>query len=270
MNLYTARSGNIAALPAPHAGVLFTSVSGCILHSRLLPSAVLALTLAACGGGQAGSAAAATAYQFITPALGSQNTYADTQVDNLNNTLKRSIVSTVVAVNADGSYRSTSVDPSGDTVGSGTVDQTFYPTAYSLNNAGQETAQQTTRPGNVVVSCAADPHDAGPPAPLSVGQHWSFSYTPCAGAPVFTQAGVLVDTETVTVPAGTFSAYKFQSSLTWTTAGGSAVTETISHWRNASGSDSRIVKETTSYAYTGTAPPAGSPVSLSRQLVSYK
>lgn len=232
----------------------------------------MAAALSACGGGTAavGFGAVASAYKFITPAANSQSTYADTIVDNLNNTLNRTIVSTVVAVNADGSYRSTSVDPSGDSVTSGTVDHTFYPTTFALNNAGQETSETVTRPGNVVTTCTSNSHDAGPPTPLAIGQSWAFSYIPCAGAPTFAQTGVLVDTESVTVPAGTFTAYKFQSILSWTTADGTSVTETISHWRNASATDSRIVKETTSYAYGGTPPASGSTVSMSRVLSSYK
>jgi hypothetical protein len=65
-------------------------------------------------------------------------------------------------------------------------------------------------------TCTYDPNGSGPPFPVSVGQTWQLQYTlSCNGsAPItYTQDGTVVDAEPVTVPAGTFNALKFLSTL---------------------------------------------------------
>ena len=64
-----------------------------------------------------------------------------------------------------------------------------------------------------------------------------------------------MDVETVTVPAGTYTAVKLQSTDVWTTADGTTITETAFNWRDVETTFS--VQRTVTRAYTGTVPTAG-------------
>jgi hypothetical protein len=48
----------------------------------------------------------------------------------------------------------------------------------------------------------------------------------------YTQSGSVVDVEAVTVPVGTFTAIKLQSTVTWTSPGGATRTQTVTNWRD--------------------------------------
>ena len=72
---------------------------------------------------------------------------------------------------------------------------------------------------------------------------------------------------TITIAAGTFSAYKFVSTTTWT-INGITRTESATRWRDASGGDTRTLKMARSIARRGGTPAAGSPVAASRELQS--
>ena len=71
--------------------------------------------------------------------------------------------------------------------------------------------------------------------------------------------GSVVDVESVTVPAGTYSAIKLQSTVTWTNSAGTTRTQTITNWRDVVTSVS--VKQEISIAYSGTIPTTGYVVS---------
>jgi carbohydrate-binding DOMON domain-containing protein len=74
--------------------------------------------------------------------------------------------------------------------------------------------------------------------------------TPASVAPItYSQMGSVIDVELVTVPAGTFSAIKLQSTLTWTDTLGTTRTQTVTNWRDVA--TSIWVKEEISYAYSG-------------------
>ena len=75
--------------------------------------------------------------------------------------------------------------------------------------------------------------------------------------------------ETITIAAGTFSAYKFVSTTTWT-VNGITRTESATRWRDASGGDTRTLKMVRAIAYSGGTPAAGSLVTGSRELQSYR
>lgn len=221
--------------------------------------------LSACGGGSNSvpSASSTVTYKFITPINGSQSTFAETLVDNLNNSVNRNLLEKVTAVNSDGTFTTVEEDPSNDSIISGTVDHTFYPSTYIHNYAGQVTSLTTSNASGVAISCVASPNLAGAPSPLAVGQNWAFSFTETcnSAAPIdLTQTGTFVDAESVTVPAGTFNAYKFESTIVYT-LNGTTVTKLVTHWVNASSSDSRALKTITAYSYSGTAPAQGSLVS---------
>lgn len=73
--------------------------------------------------------------------------------------------------------------------------------------------------------------------------------------------------ESVTVPAGTFNAYRFESVVTWTT-GGQTTTETIQRWVKADPAQQVTLKVTMDYAYSGAQPASGALVSEVRMLQS--
>jgi hypothetical protein len=75
--------------------------------------------------------------------------------------------------------------------------------------------------------------------------------------------------ETITIAAGTFSAYKFVSTTAWT-INGITRTESATRWRDVSGGDTRTLKMVRSIAYSGGTPAAGSPVTAARELQSYR
>jgi hypothetical protein len=87
-------------------------------------------------------------------------------------------------------------------------------------------------------------------------------------APVsYTQQGSVVDVESVTVPAGTFTALKFQSTITWTDADGTNRTQTITNWRDTA--TLYTLKQQISIAVTGTLPTNGYPVSRSHRIAKH-
>lgn len=244
---------------------------------RFAASLLVSTLCAGCGGGGSGisdssAPPAATTYSFAHPKAGAHLVYGDTLVDNLNNTLNRTLVTDVTALNGDGSYATREQDPSHDQVVSGTVDHTFHTTDNSFNAAGQRLAWSVTGAAGNQVSCAVTAGHAGAPSPLAVGQGWSASYSEVCGAGAgidYAQAGTLMGEEMLTVPAGTFSAFKFLSTTTWT-VNGRATTETVTRWRDASAADSRVLKTLEIFTYAGTAAPQGALMSETLVLQSYQ
>jgi hypothetical protein len=245
------------------------------MHRTILAGLVAATLLSACGGGgstggDAAQAAAMATYRFVPPKVGEHLVYADQQVDTLNNTLNRTAVDDVTAVNADGTFTVHEEDPSHNHFVSGAVDQTLYPTDFQYDAAGQLTAS-TVDDGTAVTHCTYQ-GSQGAPATLAVGASWSAQYTEtCNGGAgvTYTQNGTLSGVETITIAAGTFSAYKFVSTTTWT-INGITRTESATRWRDASGGDTRTLKMVRTIAYSGGTPAAGSPVTASRELQSYR
>jgi hypothetical protein len=70
-----------------------------------------------------------------------------------------------------------------------------------------------------------------------------------------TQTGAVVDVESVTVPAGTFTAVKLQSTDVWTDVNGTTITQTAFNWRDVDTTFS--VQRTITRAYSGTLPTNG-------------
>lgn len=237
---------------------------------------MMAATLSACGGGGGGSASAtvavaATTYLYAPPQAGAQSVYADTLVDNRANTINRNLVVDVTAVTAAG-YTATEADPTHDRVVSGAVDHTFYPTTYTYDAAGRATAWTVIGASGTPVQCLVGGGQlAGAPSPLTVGQAWSATYTEACGGNAgrtYTQTGSFVGIESVTVPAGTFSADKFVSTTTWT-SNGLMTTETVTRWRDAAAAGSRVLKSISTFSYSGAEPPQGALVSETQSLQSF-
>ncbi|HEX8787362.1 MAG TPA: hypothetical protein VF793_14345 [Telluria sp.] len=246
------------------------------LLAALSASVLAPVLLAACGGGggSAGnSSPAATssvaAYQFKTPKAGTHLVYAASLVDNLNNTLKRTVTVDVTAVNPDGSFTAHEEDPSHDTVVSGVTNETLYPTDIQYNAAGQQTGATVAQPSGSL-QCTFNGGAEGAPGTLASGGSWNSSFFETCGSnpgTAITQSGTLAGIESVTVPAGTYNAYKFVATTTVPMNGITRV-ETSTIWRDAAGSDSRAVKETLVFSYSGATPPAGSALQVERQLQS--
>ena len=230
------------------------------------------LAFAGCGGGGSGgssgmdtSPGSGTAYVYVTPVLNSTRVYAETIVDNSNNTIDVGFSQSVNAMNADGSVGETEASTTGVPA---VVNGTNYaiPTeAQTYNSVGQETSyiNMTLVPS---ITCTYDPHGDGPNWPLRVGQTWTFSFSfACGtGTPVmYTQSGSVVDVEMVTVPAGTFTAIKLQSTVTWTDSQGTNRVQTVTNWRDIATSHS--VKQLLSIAVSGVLPSTG--YAVSRQIL---
>lgn len=245
-------------------------------RSNLAAALFIATALSACGGGggndTANVAVATITYTYVAPQAGAQLVYADTLVDNLNNTINRSLAVGVTAVSAGAGYTATEADPSNNRVASGAVDHTFYPTSYTYDAAGRATGWTVTGASGTPVQCqVTGAQPAGAPSPLTAGQAWNATYTEvCGGGSglTYTQAGTFVGIESVTVPAGTFSAYKFVSTTTWT-ANGRTTTESVTRWRDAAATGSRILKSLATFTYSGAAPPQGALVSETQSLQSF-
>jgi hypothetical protein len=225
---------------------------------RLATALVLPAFLAACGGGSSGSSPPAQTYAYATPAVNSQRVYAVTDVDNSSSIIQLTSQQTVTAVNADGSFVRNIVDPNGTSVVLNGTTYSIVPGDWSLDATGHDTAV-TFNPQSVSpTTCTYTPHGLGPVYPLTVGETWQLTYTyACQGGLTLTvtQTGQAMDVETVTVPAGSYSAIRLQSTVTWTTAIGTQVTETLTRWADAGSGQS--LRETSQYAYGGTLPPNG-------------
>jgi hypothetical protein len=248
-------------------------------HSRISGAAVpliLIAGLGGCGGnggsgsggsgsgGSGNSSGYGTAYAFVPPVQNTTRIYAETVVDNSNTTINIAFSDTVTSVNSDGS--ATQLQES--TIGSPIVNGTNYTIAtetQTYDATGHETAY-TDLSEQPAVTCTFDPYGEGPDWPVQVGQTWSIDYTFVCGSNAgvaYSQSGTVVDVESVTVPAGTFTALKLQSTLTWTDSQGTARTQTTTNWRDVATSYS--VKEEVSIAVSGTLPTTG--YAVSRQLV---
>jgi hypothetical protein len=227
-----------------------------------LSATILLLPLAGCGGGSASTPGSGTSYSFVTPSPNSTRVYSETITDNSGNAIHVGFTDAVTSVNPNGSYVVLSEDPSHDTVIVNGTNYSIVTETADFNNSGQETGYTYTAADGNLVNCAYDPHGDGPDFPVSIGTIWALSFTFACGsqAPVtYTQDGSVVDVESVTVPAGTFSALKLQSTVTWTDLQGTTRTQTIMNWRDIATLLS--VKQEISIAYSGSIPATGYPVS---------
>ncbi len=246
--------------------------------ARWVVLAPLLAGLAACGGGSSSGSAdsipssssspSGTSYKFVMPPVGAQRSYDQTVVDSANNTIIGiTIQDTVTADNPDGSYVSTEAGTP-----TSVVNGTNYgvaPATITDSSSGQVLTDAFTPSGGTLITCTDNPHGGGPDYPVSIGQTWSMTDTETCSdgaSNVFTQTGSVMDLESVTVPAGTFFALKLQSTISWTTAGGTTWTETETNWRDASTGYS--VKNVITKTYTGTAPTNGYAASVTTVLLS--
>jgi hypothetical protein len=230
----------------------------------------LVLALSGCGGGSHNDPGSGTAYALVPPVVNSTRTYSETIVDNANNTILIGYTQTVSAVAEDGTITEMQQSTTG---GSIIVDGTNYAPLTATEtydgSSGQETSYTYTAASGDAVTCTYDPRDGGPDFPLRVAQTWSIDYTFACGSqsPVtYEQTGSVADVESVTVPGGTFTALKLQSTVTWTDLQGTTRTQTVTNWRDIATSHS--VKEDLTIVVSGTLPTTG--YAVSRDIVLEK
>lgn len=239
---------------------------------RYCGGALLAVLVAGCGGGAgsgANTAGSSKVYSFVAPQVNSQQIYSETTVDNSNNTINQTSRNTVTAVNPDGSFTFVHDDPNNNSIMVNGTNYTVIPESVTDNNSDQEVSYTPILTNGTGVSCTITPHGAGPSYPLSVGQSWMSNYSiTCGTAPPvsYAQTGSVVDVESVTVPAGTFSAIKLQSIITWTDRNGTTRTESVENWRDTQ--TAITVKRVTTFGYSGTTLLNGFPVSRTAVLQS--
>jgi len=223
---------------------------------KVAAASTVPLLMTACNGSNDSSSGSMT-YDFIVPQMNSQRSYAETIIDNSNNSIKEMYSETVTAVNSDNSY----VLLQEGTTGSNLVNGTSYsiPTeTVDVNDQGRDTSYSYTNAAGAAETCTYSPYGPGPAYPLSVGGTWTTNYTVTCGTatPVnHTQTGAVVDVESVTVPAGTFTAVKLQSTDEWTDVNGTTITQTAFNWRDVDTTFS--VQRTITRAYSGTLPTNG-------------
>jgi len=225
----------------------------------------LALTatviLAACGGQASTNPTPpphVTSYAFVAPSLNSQRVYSETIVDNASNTINLSYTETVTAVNADGSFVVLQQDPNNNAVVANGTTYAIQPVLITVNNSDQTLSTINTA---TQVSCAVSPYGAGPTFPVTVGQSWLTNYTiTCGASPAiaYQQNGSVVDVESVTVPAGTYSALKLQTTLAHTDANGTIYNQVFATWRDAA--TGVVIKKQVFNTYSGTPLTNGYPV----------
>jgi hypothetical protein len=231
---------------------------------RRIPALTAAgiLTLSGCGGGDEGSSGSTMSYDFVPPALNATRSYAETIIDNSNNVINVGFDVTATAVNPDGSYAELTEDPSQNTVIVNGTNYAIVTQAGEFNSSGQETSLSYTAPDGSLVMCSYEPHGDGPNFPIAVGAAWTLTYDYACGpqtAVSYSQNGTVVDLESVSVPGGTFSALKLQSTVSWTDQLGASRTQSITNWRDVVTMVS--VKQQITIAYSGTLPANGYPVS---------
>jgi hypothetical protein len=240
----------------------------------IVAATLAAAIVAGCGGGgesgSGGSPGSGTAYAFVPPPVGPTRSYAAVIIDNSNNTIEIGYSDTTASANANGTYvadvRSTTGYPdivNGTNYAQRNEDQTY-------DDSGQEVSYTFTSSTGVPVSCSYDPHANGPDFPVQVGQTWQIEYTlSCndgSATTTYRQQGSVVDVESVTVPAGTFTALKFQSTVDWTDADGITRNETITNWRDTT--TLYTLKQQIAITVTGTLPVDGYAVSRTIELQS--
>jgi len=249
------------------------------LGTYLLTTTLMTASLVACGGGgeddsgtgsSGGTGGTGTSYAFVPPVVGSSRVYSETIVDNSNNTIEGlAYMRTVESVAADGTITESQQETTGP---SARINGTIYSITtetQTYNSFGRETAYTYTESDGSPGACTYSPREGGAVPPLQVGQTWQLNYTlTCNANPAidYAQNGSVVDVESVTVPAGTFTALKLQTTTVWTDSAGTTHTQTTTNWMDTATFHS--VKESDTFVDSGTIPTNGYAVSRQIELSS--
>ena len=233
-------------------------------------AAMTGTVLNGCGAdGNGANPGSGMPYNYVAPAQNSTRAYSETVIDNAGNTINIGFTETITAVGAGGSFSQLSQSSTGN---SSIVNGTNYALLtedQNFNDLGQELNYTYTGPAGAEVDCSYTPHGGGPSWPVKVGQTWVADYQFACDSEIpvaYSQQGSVLDVESITVPAGTFSALKLQSTLTWTDLQGTTRVQTITNWRDIATLIS--VKEEITIAVSGALPATGYAVSRTDLLES--
>ena len=226
-----------------------------IRTASLIASLVL---LTACGGGGDGSGGGGTSgvsYKYTAPVQGQTQTYSVQVTDVAGHSATYTYMDTITQVNADGSYSNSDKILSGGTY---TLDGANYvqdPSSANFDSAGRIIHYEDATLTPPQICNDTYPQD-GRPSVVAQGQSWDWTQLVSCDNGAYQATQTLTTTfegiESVTVPAGTFNAYKFLEIEKASSATDPAVyTYTTTNWINASATDSRLLKSTSQTAVSG-------------------
>lgn len=248
--------------------------------------AILVGSLSGCGGGGGGGGSSApiiglpvTAvvapasppattqyFTYVPLVVGTISVFSSTSTTNFNNTITQTIRQKVTVVNADGSSSFLEDDPTASTVTDHATDYSIIPTTSNVDSSDRVTQLVQQPSTGSPVTCTYSPYGIGPTYPVAIGNTWSYSYVyQCGAQPAtYNTQGSVVGLETVTVPAGTFSTFKTQSTTSGPYAGTTGVAS-ATNWRDTA--NGHLVKSVTTYSYDGK-PTDGARLSTTQALQS--
>jgi len=176
-----------------------------------------------------------TTYSEVTPTPGSVDTFTSVWVDEALNTVAEGYEERVTAVDPDGSYQLTLDDPSNQTITVNGITYHYNPEVaqYGATSANNVVSGYTdTLPSGAIATCTVAFRSGIHAKPYYVGQTFSTHETDTCGSvsTEYVTAGSVTAVESVTVPAGTFSALKESYSTSWTTASGQAIVMHTDLW----------------------------------------
>ncbi len=236
-----------------------------------LSAVILTLTLSACGGGGGGGGGSGsgggasqsqTSAAFVAPAQGEQRVFAETIAEVGGASSTHNVYEQITQVNADGSYTGRWSEDSYYLGGNGPYESDPY--SYTYNTVGDVIGVTT-----IVDYCTNTFPSGGRPVSMQPGQTWDDSYvSKCQsgnGTSTTTVSGTYLGVESVSVPAGTYNAYKFETRQVV-----NSYTYVNTYWYDTSATDSRLVRELWQLQPNSTTSPNPQAVSYyDKQLASY-
>lgn len=230
----------------------------------------LTLLLTSCGGGGSGANdSTQTQISFKQPPVGTTLTFARQVTDNSNNITNLTFSKTINAVNSDGSFTSTVSGQLSNIIVNGSI---AVSNIIELQDNTGNLLTETVTSSNPSSLITYSPKMTIYPYPLYVGKtwnsNWTVSSTSSAGSSVVLTNGVVVGTESITVPAGTFNTIKVQyTTVTTPDLGGSITTNARTCWLATDTSYEVKCENVFSYSITGR---NGYTVSIIDQLHSFQ
>lgn len=223
--------------------------------------------LTACGGG--GTPDAASEWTFVRPAAGTTADYAQTLVDNANNTLHLSERQVVGASDAGGRYTLSRQSLTGQVTVNGTPYGGFT-YADQLDGAGHLEARALVA-GGTPFTCSYQPPEVLVPFPVTRASTWNASTTAtCSDGRTLVYGisdGSVLGPEDLTVGAALFHTLHVRYTVNLQSSAVAYVQHIVlDRWIDtASGMDVRIRQ---ACSYTNGQPSTGYPVSVAFDLVS--
>ncbi len=232
---------------------------------KIAAIAALGSCVAACGGngdddahtGRTTAPAGTTTYPMVTPKVGATQAFVTIKVDDSGNTIAGTYTERVVSANADGSYAIQESDPGGTVETVNGLTYRVNPALSNFDTDGHVASETITLANGNTQNCTYITMSGEfSPHPYWVGEDWQATrQESCTPGTVesIAEHGSIQSLESVTVPAGTFTALKSTTVETWTDANGQNITETVVHWSDPAYSMFTI-KTVITYARSGKVP----------------